>query len=179
MDWTESSVLNRGIREDRDETRASQRDDQVDPCEGISPPRRHIACALTCSSDVLNIHHGAQCIDGYAASAVQVIYLAAIVTSSLDPAGVSFYHPTWHWQPNIVTFVSVVATGACSIDTYLSGAYSSPSLEKLGVPRSQPGDKRARGGSSPSLAALARLGAGSHYAKLLRTPLWWTNRQHA
>ena len=42
------------------------------------------------------------------------------------------------------------------------------------VPRSRPGAKTAWGGSSPSLAALARLGAGARYAKL--SP---TSRQHA
>ena len=47
------------------------------------------------------------------------------------------------------------------------------------VPRSPLGAERACGGSSPSLAALARLGAGLHYAKLLRTPLSPTSRQHA
>ena len=48
-----------------------------------------------------------------------------------------------------------------------------------GVPRSQLGAERARGGSSPSLAALARLGAGTHYAKLRGPPLSPTSRQHA
>ena len=47
------------------------------------------------------------------------------------------------------------------------------------VPRSRPGAKTAWGGSSPSLAALARLGAGARYAKLPGAPLSPTSRQHA
>ena len=47
------------------------------------------------------------------------------------------------------------------------------------VPRSRPGAKTACGGSSPSLAALARLGAGTRYAKLRGAPLSPTSRQHA
>ena len=48
-----------------------------------------------------------------------------------------------------------------------------------GVPRSPPGAERADGGSSPSLAALARLGAGTRYAKLPGAPLSPTSCQHA
>ena len=40
-----------------------------------------------------------------------------------------------------------------------------------GVPRSRLGAKRACGGSSPSLAALARLGAGAGHTTLSPTPL--------
>ena len=47
------------------------------------------------------------------------------------------------------------------------------------VPRSRPGAKTAWGGSSPSLAALARLGAGARYAKLPGAPLSPTSCQHA
>ena len=47
------------------------------------------------------------------------------------------------------------------------------------VPRSRPGAKTAWGGSSPSLAALARLGAGARYAKLWGEALSPTSRQHA
>ena len=47
-----------------------------------------------------------------------------------------------------------------------------------GVPRSPLGAERACGGSSPSLAALARLGAGTRYAKLRGAPLSLTSRQH-
>ena len=47
------------------------------------------------------------------------------------------------------------------------------------VPRSRPGAKTAWGGSSPSLAALARLGAGARYAKLWGGALSPTSRQHA
>ena len=48
-----------------------------------------------------------------------------------------------------------------------------------GVPRSPLGAERADGGSSPSLAALARLGAGTRYAKLRGPPLSPTSCQHA
>ena len=47
-----------------------------------------------------------------------------------------------------------------------------------GVPRSRPGAQTAWGGSSPSLAALARLGARTRYAKLRGAPLSLTSRQH-
>ena len=49
----------------------------------------------------------------------------------------------------------------------------------MGVPRSRPGAPTAWGGSSPSLAALARLGAGARYAKLWGGALSPTSRQHA
>ena len=49
----------------------------------------------------------------------------------------------------------------------------------VGVPRSPLGAERAWGGSSPSLAALARLEAGLRYARLLRTQLSPTSCQHA
>ena len=54
-----------------------------------------------------------------------------------------------------------------------------PGIQLVGVDCTDQLAAAACGGSSPSLAALARLGAGTRYATLLRTPLSPTSCQHA